>query len=42
VLEKLRFHAERRDTIMGMNSILFSLGAKDIRTVEALLTGPTS
>jgi ribosomal-protein-alanine N-acetyltransferase len=33
VLEKPRFHAERRDTIMGMNSILFSLGAKDIQAV---------
>jgi RimJ/RimL family protein N-acetyltransferase len=29
VLEKLGFHAERRDTIMGMNSIVFSLSAKD-------------
>jgi [ribosomal protein S5]-alanine N-acetyltransferase len=34
VLEKLRFHAERCDAIMGMNSMLFSLGAKDVRTVE--------
>ncbi len=25
VLEKLRYQPERRDTIMGMNSILFSL-----------------
>jgi [ribosomal protein S5]-alanine N-acetyltransferase len=39
VLEKLRFHAERRDTIMGMNSILFSLGATDVRTVEGHPTG---
>ncbi len=29
VLEKLGFHAERRDTIMGTNSIVFSLGAND-------------
>jgi len=28
VLEKLRFRAGRWDTIMGMNSILFSLGAR--------------
>ena len=34
VLEKLRFHAERRDTIMGMNSILFSLDAKDAQAVK--------
>jgi RimJ/RimL family protein N-acetyltransferase len=27
VLEKLGFHAERRDTIMGMDSIVFSLDA---------------
>src|SRR6266852_471535 len=32
VLEKLGFHAERRDTIMGMNSIVFSLGANDGET----------
>jgi len=32
VLEKLGFHAERRDTIMGMNSIVFSLSAKDGET----------
>ncbi len=29
VLEKLRFHADRRDTIMGMKSILFFLDPKD-------------
>jgi RimJ/RimL family protein N-acetyltransferase len=29
VLEKLGFLTERRDTIMGMNSIVFSLSAKD-------------
>ena len=32
VLEKLGFHAERRDTIMGMNSIVFSLAANDDET----------
>jgi RimJ/RimL family protein N-acetyltransferase len=34
VLEKLGFHAERRDTVMGMDSIVFSLDAiarKDLR-----------
>ena|SRR5258707_1883937 len=30
VLEKLGFNAAGRDTIMGMNSILFSLSAKDV------------
>lgn len=30
VLEKLGFRAEGRCTIMGMNSILFSLGARDV------------
>jgi [ribosomal protein S5]-alanine N-acetyltransferase len=30
VLRKLRFHEERRDTIMGMDSIIFSLG----KTIE--------
>ncbi len=34
VLVKLRFRAERRDTIMGMNSILFSLDAKGGRAVD--------
>ncbi len=34
VLEKLRFRIARRDTIMGMHSILFSLDAKAARTVE--------
>ncbi len=29
---KLRFRVERQDTIMGMNSILFILDAKDART----------
>ncbi len=32
VLEKLGFLVERRDTIMGMNSILFTLSAKDSKT----------
>lgn len=32
VLEKLGFHAERRDTIMGMNSIVFSLTGNDGKT----------
>jgi RimJ/RimL family protein N-acetyltransferase len=39
VLEKLGFHTERRDTIMGMNSILFSLGAKVFRIVQEHPTG---
>jgi len=30
VLEKLGFQTAGRDTIMGMNSILFSLSAKDV------------
>jgi len=42
VLEKLRFHADRRDTVMGMNSILFSLDAKDVRGLEQRSTGPAS
>ncbi len=42
VLEKLRFHADRRETIMGMNSILFSLDAKDVRGLEERSTAPTS
>ncbi len=32
VLAKLRFRVERQETIMGMNSILFTLDAKDART----------
>src|SRR5713101_2737570 len=31
VLEKLTFRPERRDTIMGMNSIVYSLDAKNVR-----------
>jgi len=31
VLGKLRFRVERQDTIMGMNSIVFTLDAKDAR-----------
>jgi len=42
VLEKIRFHADRRETIMGMNSILFSLDAKDVRGLEERSTAPTS
>jgi len=32
VLAKLGFHVERQDTIMGMNSILFTLDAKEAWT----------
>ena len=32
VLTKLGFYIERQDTIMGMNSILFILDAKDTLT----------
>lgn len=39
VLAKLGFRVERRNTIMGMNSILFSLHAKDARTTEEAKTG---
>jgi [ribosomal protein S5]-alanine N-acetyltransferase len=42
VLEKLRFQPERRDTIMGMKSILYSLDAKDVRFLEERSTGPIS
>ena len=42
VLEKLGFHAAGQDTIMGMHSILFSLGAKDVRPVDVRLTHPIS
>jgi len=42
VLEKLGFHAEGRETVMGMNSILFSLGAKDVCPVDMPLTRPMS
>lgn len=35
VLEKLRFRMERRDTIMGMSAILFSLDVKDFRRSSA-------
>ena len=34
LLEKLGFRIERQETIMGMNSIVFSLDAKQARTVE--------
>ncbi len=36
ILEKLGFHLERRDTIMGMNSILFCLAAKDARAAASV------
>jgi|GEM_PF-2470597 len=42
VLEKLGFHAAGRETVMGMNSILFSLGAKDVCLVDRRLTRPMS
>jgi len=42
VLGKLRFHVDRRDTIMGMNSILFSLDTKDVRGLVDRSTGPTN
>lgn len=34
ILEKLRFQAERRDTIMGMKSIVYSLEPKDVRALD--------
>src|SRR5216684_1264030 len=37
ILEKLGFHREKRDTVMGMNSILFSLVANDARSVSGSL-----
>jgi ribosomal-protein-alanine N-acetyltransferase len=40
VLEKLAFHAQGRETIMGMNSILFSLSAKNVRPGKVRPTGP--
>ena len=36
ILGKLGFHFERRDTVMGMNSILFSLLANDARITSGL------
>lgn len=41
VLEKLRFQPERRGTIMGMNSILFSLDAKHVRGSDERSSGHT-
>jgi ribosomal-protein-alanine N-acetyltransferase len=38
VLEKLNFQPERRDTIMGMKSIVYSLDAKNVRALD----GPSS
>jgi hypothetical protein len=40
VLEKLGFHTEGQETVMGMSSILFSLGAKDVGPVDMRLTRP--
>ena len=34
VLEKLGFHVERRDTVMGMDSIVFSLNAHSCNRAE--------
>jgi len=42
ILEKLEFHFERRDTVMGMNSILYSLAAKDARAVASSLAPPST
>jgi ribosomal-protein-alanine N-acetyltransferase len=42
ILEKLGFHFERRDTVMGMNSILFSLVANGTRTVSGSLAPPST
>ena len=38
VLEKLKFQPETRDTIMGTKSIVYSLGAKNVRALD----GPSS
>ena len=40
VLEKLRFLPERRDTIMGMKSIVYSLEPKDVRALDERSTSP--
>ena len=42
ILEKLGFHFERRDAVMGMNSILFSLVANDARAVSRSLAPPST
>jgi len=42
ILEKLGFHFEKRDTVMGMNSILFSLVANDARAVSGSLAPPSA
>jgi len=42
ILEKLGFHFERRDTIMGMDSILFSLAANDARAVSGSPAPPST
>lgn len=36
VLEKLGFHAERRDTVMGMESIVFSLDANNSKASDTV------
>src|SRR6266404_1914347 len=40
VLEKLRFQRVRRDTIMGMKSIVYSLEPKDVRALDERSTSP--
>jgi ribosomal-protein-alanine N-acetyltransferase len=42
ILEKLGFQFERRDTVMGMNSILFSLVANNARAVPVSLAPPST
>ena len=39
VLEKLGFHAERRDMVMGMQSIVFSLDANNSNAVNLIGSG---
>ncbi len=40
VLEKLRFQPVRRDTILGMTSIVYSLDAKEVQALDEPSTGP--
>jgi [ribosomal protein S5]-alanine N-acetyltransferase len=42
ILGKLGFHFERRGTVMGMNSILFSLLADDSRITSGSLAPPST
>jgi len=42
ILEKLGFQFERRDTVMGMNSILFSLVGNNARAVRGSLAPPST